>query len=681
MTDEKTKDQEIEPEPETENETEAENETETETETEAAAPSVTFEDLKLNPELLQAIEDMGFEAPSDVQAAAIPIALEGKDLLVQSRTGSGKTAAFGIPMVQQLIDTSRDETQALVLSPTRELANQVCKEIERLSAHSPMKVVPVYGGAAMDPQTRALKAGVHLVVGTPGRVLDNIRRKNFKTDAVKLLVLDEGDEMLSMGFLEEISKILDAMPEERQTFLFSATVPDEIKKIADRYMKEPESIMLSEDFIGVREITHLYYLVSGGNRLDDLIQVLEYEQPTLALIFCNTRDDTANVALQLKRKGYNAKGISSDLSQNERERAMDQMRKGELQFMVATDVAARGIDLPELSHVINYAFPESADVYVHRTGRTGRAGKHGRAVSLIAPRELGSFYYLKLIHKIFPEERHLPSGDEIKARSEAARMQKLLDLFESREPSEELRNLAKRLWTTLDGERLMALTLGAALGEFDQIQAVLKEMPIPEARAAQPSPPRSDDDREPRRDSYRDRDRGNDRRGGRDRDRGRSRSGGRDRDRGRSRSGGRDRDRDGRGGPRRDRDRDRGRGSSERKTTRSHRGSFDMPDGEKEQFDLIDRDSQESRGPRVVPDDQVRLYFNTGHRQGADRSDLSQFICDEAGVTSGDIHQVDIQHTFSFVNVSADAGPKVLEGLNGKEYQDFILKVEKAKAR
>ena len=666
MTDENTQIPEEETETVTEKETETETATEvaSETETEAAQPSVTFEDLKLKPELIEAMNDMGFEAPMDVQAAAIPLALAGKDLLVQSRTGSGKTAAFGIPMIQKLIDTDRDETQALVLSPTRELAMQVCREIEKLSAKSPMKMVPVYGGAAMEPQTRALRAGVHLVVGTPGRVLDHIRRKNFKTDKVKLLVLDEGDEMLSMGFLEEISKILDNMPDSRQTLLFSATIPDDIKKVADRYMKDPQSILLSEDFIGVREITHLYYLVSGGNRLDDLIQVLEYEQPSLALIFCNTKDDTANVAELLKQRGFDAQGISSDLSQDRREKVMGKMRKGELKYLVATDVAARGIDLPELSHVFNYTFPESADVYVHRTGRTGRAGKKGRAVSLIAPRELGSFYYLKLIHKIFPEERHLPTADELSTRREGGRMEKLQELFEQRGASEELRALARRLWTSMDGERLVALALAATLEEFDQIHAVLPEIVEPE-----PQPQRAQREAEPRRDYGRDRDRG---RGGNDRDRGRGRP---DRDRGR---GGRD---SGRGG--RDRDRGRGRGrddsrGGERKTTRTRGGSYDMPGGESESYEFVARGRG---GPRDTPEGQVRVYLSIGREHGTSEEELTTFVCEQAGVTAEQIHRIDLQGTFAFANVAEDAAEKIIEGVTGTKHNERRMKAERAKAR
>jgi len=339
---------------------------------------------------------------------------------------------------------------------------------------------------------------------------------------------------------------------------------------------------------------------------------------------------------------------------------MARMRKGEIQYLVATDVAARGIDLPELSHVINYAFPQSADVYVHRTGRTGRAGKSGRAVSLIAPQEIGSFYYLKLIHKIFPEERHLPNAGDQATRREAARLEKLQELFDSRAPGEELRSLARRLWSTPDGERLVGLALAATLEEFDQIHAVLPEIVIPE-----PAAPREDRDDEPRRSYDRDRGRGRDR--GRDRDRGR----GRDRDRGRGRGG--DRDRGGRG---RGRDYDR-----DRKRTRSNRGgSYDMPDGDKENYEFIERRNR-GGGRRDTPEGQVRIYLSIGYEHGVGEEELSSFICEKAGVDAEAIHRIDLQGTFAFANISEDAGEKVIDGVTGTNFNDRRMKAERAKSR
>ena len=380
----------------------------------------TFEAMNLDPAVKQALDEMGYEVPMEVQTVIYARVIEGKDLMVQSRTGSGKTAAFGIP-IAQLLPAGALGVRTLILAPTRELALQSATELTKICAYKNLKVVPVYGGAPMGKQIEALKAGAQIVSGTPGRVLDHIRRGTLKTDGIRILVLDECDEMLSMGFQEEIEKIIGELPKERQTLLFSATIPEEIERIGKRHMRAYEKVILSGDYISVEEIDHEYYLVSGLGRTRDLLRVLEYEQPDSAIVFCNTRDDTTMVAQFLNRHGYDAEAISSDLTQADRERVMQRSKEKNLRFLVATDIAARGIDISDLSHVINYTFPESPEVYVHRTGRTGRAGKSGKAVSLVGPRELGSFYYLKLLYKIKPEERELPSESELRTRREAER--------------------------------------------------------------------------------------------------------------------------------------------------------------------------------------------------------------------------------------------------------------------
>jgi ATP-dependent RNA helicase DeaD len=434
----------------------------------AAAPSAepqTFESMGLHPELRQALLEMGFIDPMPVQRAVYPRMMAGRDLMVQSRTGSGKTAAFGIPFAQGLISPDEKRVQALVLAPTRELALQVAVECGRIASYRNLTVVPVYGGAPMGKQIEALRAGAQIVAGTPGRVLDHLRRGTLKLDGLKVLVLDEADEMLSMGFYEEITDIIKQCPVERQTVLFSATIPEDIERIGSRYMRTPEKIALStvSDGIGVREIKHAYYLVSGMGRARDLVRVLEVERPESAIIFCNTREDTALVAEFLRRSGLDAEAISSDLTQKDRERVMGRMKDKALHYLVATDIAARGIDITDLSHVINYTFPESAEVYVHRTGRTGRAGKSGVAISLIAPRELGNFYMLKLTYKIKPEERFLPSEAEAKTIKEAAKVDELKQLIGSREASAEWRAIARRLWSSEDGERIVAALIADRL--------------------------------------------------------------------------------------------------------------------------------------------------------------------------------------------------------------------------
>jgi len=365
-----------------------------------AEETPTFESMGLDGTVLRALADMGFSEPMQVQTTCYPLIMDGRDITVQSRTGSGKTAAFAIPFAQSIVSPDLNAVQVLVLEPTRELAIQVAAECAEVCAHRNLEVLPIYGGAPIGPQIDRLKKGVQIVAGTPGRVLDHMRRKTLRTGSIEVLVLDEADEMLSMGFLEDIKAIIDRLPARKQTLLFSATVPDDIKRLASRYMVDPEHISLSADYVGVHEISHTYYQVSGMMRVKDLIKVLEIEKVESAIIFCNTRKDTTAVARYLKKAGLDAEAISSDLNQSQRERVMERTRSKKLRFLVATDIAARGIDIDDLSHVINYTFPTSPDVYIHRTGRTGRAGKTGKAVSLVGPQDVGHFYQLKLTHRL-----------------------------------------------------------------------------------------------------------------------------------------------------------------------------------------------------------------------------------------------------------------------------------------
>ena len=361
---------------------------------------VSFDDMGLTDEVLDALEDMGFSDAMEVQSTCFAPVMGGRDITVQSRTGSGKTLAFAIPFAEGLVDPGARVVQALVLLPTRELALQVAEECRKVCGGSGLSAVPIYGGAPIGPQMDQLKRGAQIVVGTPGRVLDHMRRKTLRTDRIRVLVLDEADEMLSMGFIEDIVDIIGRLPAREQTLLFSATISDDIKKLASRYMRDPQHINLSADFEGVHEITHHHYEVSGMTRTSDLMRVLEVERPGRSIIFCNTRRDTTVVARFLKGKGLKAEAISSDLNQRQREQVMGRMHAGEIQYLVATDVAARGIDIDDLTHVINFNFPTSPDVYIHRTGRTGRAGKSGIAVSLVGPQDVSHFYQLKLHGKL-----------------------------------------------------------------------------------------------------------------------------------------------------------------------------------------------------------------------------------------------------------------------------------------
>ncbi|MBT8493829.1 MAG: DEAD/DEAH box helicase, partial [Deltaproteobacteria bacterium] len=422
----------------------------------ATIPS--WEQLGISDEIGQALSDLGYLQPMPVQAAVYEHVRAGRDMMVQAQTGTGKTAAFGIPTVEAADDSPGVKT--IILTPTRELALQVHEELRRIASFKPVTVVPIYGGAPIRKQIDQLAAGAQVVAGTPGRVLDHIRRKTLDTSTIKMLILDECDEMLSMGFQEEIENIISHLPgkEDRQTLLFSATIPGSIERIAAKHLTDPEKIELSEGGISVAEIDHGYYIVSGMARMRDLLKVLTYENPESAIIFCNTRDETSSVAKFLNRHGLDAEHISSDLSQKDRERVMKRMRDKNLRFLVATDVAARGIDISDLPYVINYTFPESAEVYVHRTGRTGRAGNRGIALSLVGPREIGSFYYLKLLYKIQPEERDLPGNEVIAAALEGEKVKKIASQVKE-DAGEEYRRLARRLWESEDGERVVAFLL------------------------------------------------------------------------------------------------------------------------------------------------------------------------------------------------------------------------------
>ncbi len=437
---------------------------------------LTFEAWSLSDDVRRALEEMGYTKPTAVQQAVYQTAVDRKDIIVQSRTGTGKTAAFGIPIVEKIV-RREPGLQVIVLAPTRELALQTARELQRLGKHLDIRTTSVYGGAPMGRQIDDLAAGAQIVSGTPGRVLDHLKRKTMDPSGLRLLVLDEMDEMLSMGFAKELNAILEQLPERRQTMCFSATVDDQMRQIAERHMKDPEFVSLSSDAISPEEVTHYVYMVSGTNRTGDLIKILEVEDPDNALIFCNQKAETERVAYELQQAGFNADWLNGDLPQSERERVMGLTRQGKLRYLVATDVAARGIDISHLTHIINYTFPESATSYVHRTGRTGRAGKAGTAVSLVSPHDLGELYYVRLEHKIFPIERSLPSSGEIKTRQEADRIELLSQAFD-KEPTGTDLSLTRRLLTHPEAERIVNGLLqgffGAQGGDADELAAAAR---------------------------------------------------------------------------------------------------------------------------------------------------------------------------------------------------------------
>lgn len=350
--------------------------------------TIQFNDLNLNERILRAVKEMGFEAASPIQAKTIPLALEGKDLVGQAQTGTGKTAAFGIPVLE-LLDTKLKKPQAIILCPTRELAIQVADELRKLAKfmHG-AKVLPIYGGQNITNQIRSLKNGVNIVVGTPGRVMDHLRRHTLKTDFIKTVILDEADEMLNMGFREDIETILEQLPEERQTLLFSATMPKPIMDLRKKYQNNAKVIKVVRKELTVPNIEQYYYEVRPKKKLEVLCRLLDMYAPKLSVVFCNTKRMADEVAQQLKDRGYFAEGLHGDLKQSQRDRVMKSFRTGRVDILVATDVAARGIDVDDVDAVFNYDLPQDDEFYVHRIGRTGRAGRTGNAFTFVAGKEI-----------------------------------------------------------------------------------------------------------------------------------------------------------------------------------------------------------------------------------------------------------------------------------------------------
>jgi len=424
----------------------------------------------LPDDVRQGVAELGWTDPMPVQALAIPVMRRGSDLIVQARTGSGKTGAFGIPIVSD-VDASKAVPQALVLAPTRELANQIAKEIVILGKHRGVRCLPVYGGVGYGAQLEGLKEGAHVIVGTPGRILDHLGAGRMRFDAVKMVVFDEADELLSLGFWPDMKEIRSYLPDKRQSCLFSATIPEKVLALSRAFLHEPEFLSLVEGHASPSEIEHFYYVTTAQEKEQNLRRILEYEDPESAIIFCNTKDDVRYVTSFLQKHGFDADQISGDLAQAAREKAMARIKAGELRFLVATDVAARGIDISDLSHVISYAAPESAEVYVHRTGRTGRAGKAGIAISLVSGLDIGNFRNLQKINRIPIQERALPSDEQILERIRerlTVKVEQEIRHIPTREREwqvDRLVGLVKQLAATDEGQRELAAIAAAYLRE------------------------------------------------------------------------------------------------------------------------------------------------------------------------------------------------------------------------
>ena len=373
-----------------------------------------FNDLPLNPNLLKGIEDLGFTSPTPVQEAAIlRLIIEDRDLIGLAQTGTGKTAAFGLPMIHR-IDIKNKSVQGLVIAPTRELCVQIAKDFKAFSKHiKGLSVATIYGGASMDKQSREIKSGAQIVVATPGRLMDMIRRRMIKINKVSYAVLDEADEMLNMGFKEDIDGILEHTPDEKLTWLFSATMPKEVAKISKSYMKDPIEITVGSKNVGAENIEHLYYNVPERERYNAVKRILDFHPNIYGLIFCRTRRTTQDIADKLLKEGYNAAPLHGDLSQMQRDKAMEKFRDKTLQILVATDVAARGIDVNDISHVINYHLPDEVESYTHRSGRTARAGKKGVSIAIVSNRDQNKIKQIEKKIQIKFATANLPTGKEI----------------------------------------------------------------------------------------------------------------------------------------------------------------------------------------------------------------------------------------------------------------------------
>ncbi|WP_138418991.1 DEAD/DEAH box helicase [Aquibacillus sediminis] len=405
----------------------------------------TFSALGISKSIMKALEKMGFEEATPIQEQTIPLGMQGKDVIGQAQTGTGKTAAFGIPMLEK-IDQDQKRIQGLVVAPTRELAIQVSEEIHRLGKFKGVRTLPVYGGQHMDRQIRALKDGPHIVVATPGRLLDHIRRKTINISGVHTAVLDEADEMLNMGFIDDIRDILKAIPEQRQTLLFSATMPKEIRNIAETLMKKPEEVKVKSKEMTVSNIDQFFVEVHEKQKFDTLTNLLDIHAPELAIVFGRTKKRVDEVTEGLHARGFRAEGIHGDLTQGKRMSVLNKFKHGRIEVLVATDVAARGLDISGVTHVYNFDVPQDPESYVHRIGRTGRAGKAGEAISFITPREMPHLHLIEKTTKSKVQRMQAPSIDEARRGQQQITVEKLVstinkkDLQDYRETASELLN-------------------------------------------------------------------------------------------------------------------------------------------------------------------------------------------------------------------------------------------------
>ena len=397
--------------------------------------SVNFNSFGLSDALLKVLEEVGYEVPTAIQEQCITHLLNGHDVIGQAQTGTGKTAAFALPLIDR-IDLNNNQVQLLVLVPTRELAIQVSEAIQTYARHlKGFHVLPIYGGQSYDVQLRPLKRGVHAVVGTPGRVMDHLKRGTLKLNSLKALVLDEADEMLKMGFIDDVKWVMEKLPKERQIALFSATMPDVIRRVAEKFLNSPKVVKVKTKTATAQTISQRYWLVGGVHKLDALTRILEVESFDALLIFVRTKTATSELAEKLSARGFTAEAINGDIAQNQRERIIQQLKNGKIDILIATDVAARGLDVDRISHVVNYDIPQDPESYVHRIGRTGRAGREGKAILFVAPRERRMLKTIERITRQPIDPMLLPSAKIINVQRVNNFKQRITDTLDNQELS------------------------------------------------------------------------------------------------------------------------------------------------------------------------------------------------------------------------------------------------------
>ena len=441
-----------------------------------------FSELNISESTQRSLSKMGFEEATPIQEGTVRFGMEGRDIIGQAQTGTGKTAAFGIPIIEK-IDVRNPAVQALIIAPTRELAIQVSEEVYRIGADKRARILSVYGGQEIGRQIRALRNNPQIVVGTPGRILDHIKRKTLKLDGVQTLVLDEADEMLNMGFIEDINTILASVPDERQTLLFSATMPGPIRKIAETFMKNPEMVKIKSKEMTVENIEQFFVKAQEREKFDVLSRILNVQQPELAIVFGRTKRRVDELSHALSIRGYIAEGIHGDLTQAKRMSVLRQFKEGKVDILVATDVAARGLDISGVTHVYNFDIPQDPESYVHRIGRTGRAGKSGIAVTFVTPREMG---YLRIVEDTTKKrmtQLNPPSSDEALVGQQRLAVEQLIEIIGKNELSD-YGQLAADLLEKYDAKDVVAAALRSLTREpNDAPVSISEERPLPSRRS------------------------------------------------------------------------------------------------------------------------------------------------------------------------------------------------------